>query len=192
MYTDPLVWDVSDRHLAMFAQLSYSTESIDQLKDYDNTFFLGLASVDEVDGWDLRYSTYFVNTLGEEEGFAANVYVHDKFVVFAFRGSSDDIDWNQNFASGINPFQLHPQTYEAEMFVTSAINTLGLDDSYRIFVTGHSLGGLLALHGTSELLTNDLAQSFVRTATFNGLGVETFAPLSIKERLEASSEKIAD
>jgi len=193
---DPLKWNVSDRHLAMLSHLSYSSKSLKYLHDYDKNEFMSLASVRELEGWRKAYGVVNLknkHSVEEKEiGFAANVYVKDKNVVIAFRGSSDRIDWKQNVTSTVNSVKLHPQTKDVENFIKQTMNSFIKDDSYNLYVTGHSLGGLLALHGTYEVEKSEYKNALKRTATFNGLGVERFAPRDIKKTLKATSDIIAD
>lgn len=81
-----------------------------------------------------------------------------------------------------------------ENIIPKVIRSLGMDHSstYNIYLTGHSLGGLLALHGTYEIKKGYYSKALKRTTTFNGLGIEKFAPKKMKNTLKETEDIMAD
>lgn len=52
---DPLKWNITDRHLALFAHLSYSDKPIKELYNFNKEQFLGLADINELDQWRILF-----------------------------------------------------------------------------------------------------------------------------------------
>ncbi len=201
----PLVWNISDRDLAMFAQICYedipegtlisslSTTYPNYAKNI-NDKFQSAASLEELKGWKVFKTHYSIG------GLQIAVFEKDKQLVFACRGSEDlDIwykspeffaDWivadGLGWLTGINA-----QAPAAKSFVKKTMKNYS---SYSVYVTGHSLGGNVAYNLASKAL--DVDNSRVKKInTYNGLGLLYGVTLGITDwvdayRLADNGEKI--
>ncbi len=179
--TRPLVWDVSYRDLVILSNVVYtnlksgtilSNSKELKLKTDDGV----VSNSNEMKGWKVAEAVYNPLT-----GFEAAAYVKDDNIVIAMRGSeSEDLadilqDWVvadiAGFISGLN-WQLPAM----ETFVKNVVKKYG--DSYdKFYVTGHSLGGYLALMAGSQLVWKGVKEKIERVVTFNGLGLSP-SPIS--------------
>lgn len=171
----PLVWDVSYRDLTLLSHAVYEnygagtilSEKGKTLKS-NNEEVTG--SLSELDGWEVLMSVYNPYT-----GFEASAYAKDNNLVLATRGSEAhdlaDIvqDWViadfVGFLIGMNA-----QLPAMETFVAEVVEQYG-DEYDNIYVTGHSLGGYLALMASSQLVEHDVEDKIREVVTFNGLGM---------------------
>lgn len=172
--TDPKKWDVSYRDLSILSKAVYSdlapgtilSEEKIELKTSDGI----VASSAEMKGWKVAEAVYNPLT-----GFEGAAYVNGKNIVIATRGSEDkdlaDIlqDWVTadivGFVTGLN-WQLPAM----ETFVKNVVKEYGSHyDNF--YVTGHSLGGYLALMAGSQLVWKGVKDKIEGVVTFNGLGL---------------------
>lgn len=189
--TNPLVWDVSDRDLAIFSTLAYESESPNNLIGslFEEDRFQGLAKMEEVKSWELGdYIAYETEDEKTERWFSASTYVesNSKNIVVSFRGSSDWMDWVGNGIIYSILFIRHPQAKEAENYIKKIVKKYS---NYNIYITGHSLGGYLALTAAASVSYDD--NSIIdRVATFNGLGLDLSSPKYIKEGIDNIKDKV--
>lgn len=180
----PRWFNVTDRHLAMFAKLSYSSNDVSKNTSFD-TASLGYASIDELSGWKLIDNCITgTSSKGEEIFFAANTYQNTstKEIVVAFRGTSDNWDWLEN-GMYLIPGKPHPQASDAENY----INRIAKKYISNIYITGHSLGGYLAAYAAATI-----DRDFSRCAVFNALGMDLTASRDVIKNLKANKSKIAN
>lgn len=175
---NPLVWDISDRDLAIATGISYTDLILGAEIDTYSTIDLGSgASVSEMKGWIIVDSLKGV-------GFYAAALKKDNNIVLAFRGSKGltsyngpiDVDWISDwvFADVINVLTgISNQVPLAEAFMMKILNKY---PDYNIYICGHSLGGNLALNASTIALK--FKQNVVkRVSTFNGLGMPSVSIL---------------
>ena len=165
-----LVWNVSDRDLAMFAALTYETPQDYSNKSIDDSyFFLNYASANEVyDYWRI------VDCSGERWAdiathFYATTYKNGNNIVIAYRGT--DGEWGEwvNNVVGVGLVNYHSE----EGYATSYANKIANQyPNCNIYITGHSLGGYLAQFGASEIILNHNANNLKKVAYFNGIGLK--------------------
>lgn len=190
--TNPLSWNVSDRDLAMFSTLAYNSKSPSNLigTSFESDRFQGLAKMKEVQSWKLDdYISYVTEEGGDEKWFSASTYkeANSKNIVVAFRGSSDWMDWVENILIYPWLFVRHPQAEEAESYIKKVVNKYS---DYNVYITGHSLGGYLALTAAASIGSTN-SNSVERVATFNGLGLDGLtSPKYIKEGINNIKSKI--
>jgi hypothetical protein len=182
----PLVWDVSDRDLAMFAGIAYSSFvshdlsqlSEEQLVEIDDQFD-GAPGVTtkELRGWKVvDHASSFIS------GFAATAYKNGDNIVIAFRGTEvpDLRDWVVDVSAFVLGWAL--QDEDAKSFAERVATKY---QGKTFYVAGHSLGGRLAYKAGSAIIS-----AVTRIATFNGLGLD---PRDADgERLSKEAELIAD
>ena len=170
---NPRKWDISDRDLAIAADIAYSNPSIGTKIDESSIDLDEGASVKEMKGWTVVDYSYggFIDGAGED-GFYVLALKKDDNIVIAYRGSTahSGFDWIDDwvFADVINVLTgLSTQSPAAKSFAENIVNKYS---SYNIYICGHSLGGNLALSGAAKAL--QVNQSIVkRVSTFNGLGM---------------------
>ncbi len=101
-------------------------------------------------------------------------------LIVAYKPSRSYRDWIGNFTTQFMP---HPQREYAIDFITPLVNK-----DIKVYITGHSLGGLLAQYATYELVNQDYNN--VKTVTFNSANTLNprhmkgeYAPPIIKKEL---------
>ena len=168
---------MSYRDLALLANAvyeNYGAGAILSRKDLEmQVEGYGLAgSTDELKGWVVVESAYNPYT-----GFEAAAYAKDNNIVIATRGSEAhdlaDIlqDWVVADVIG-HLIGLNAQLPAMETFISVVAAKYG--DRYdHFYVTGHSLGGYLALMAGSQLVINGLEHKIDGVVTFNGLGMSS-------------------
>lgn len=172
---NPLVWNVSYRDLALLSNAVYYDIAAGTKLDEAN-IRLSIKDVGdcgssaELKGWVVLESVYNPIT-----GFEAAAYAKDNNLVIATRGSEAknlaDIvqDWMYadiiGYVSGLN-FQLPAM----ETFI-KRVSDRYADYYDNIYVTGHSLGGYLAIMASSQLVKHGHKDSIRSVVTFNGLGM---------------------
>lgn len=173
------IWDVSYRDLALLANTVYQDYAAGTILSTQKCEITvdgyGLTGTShELKGWKVIESVYNPIT-----GFEAAAYAKDNNIVIATRGSEShnlaDIlqDWVVadiiGYLSGLNA-----QLPAMETFVSNVVKMYG--DSYdNFYVTGHSLGGYLALMSSSQLVKHDLKNKIKGVLTFNGLGMSSLS-----------------
>lgn len=194
--SNPLVWDISHRDLAMCADIVYhdlgTTTKFDTTtwKNTINNRFGPKAKLEELKGWSVWDTHYSYG------GLEAAAYKKDNNLVVAYRGSeSNDFfdvisDWFVadllGWVTGLNA-----QAPAAKSFIAKVMKE---NPGCNIYVTGHSLGGSLAYNAASKAI--DVNSNRVKEVTvYNGLGLVYGASLGIfdmadNKRLENSSYKI--
>ena len=162
----PDQWDVSDRDLRFFTELSYRDENELNLifggnqvaiAAFSHNKLLDVANVSEVvNDWQL--ARQFNNT---KDGFSATIFTNKDQAVVAFRGTNDRLDAIADSAifSGTQPNQV--KNFDQ---VLAALNPF-----QSIFLTGHSLGGYLAEYFAATKLMYD--PRFIHGAVFNAPGI---------------------
>lgn len=178
--TEPLVWNVSDRDLSILAKTVYSNLpggtnlSKTNITEQTNSGKVGTSA--EMKGWKVVESVYNPVT-----GFEAAAYARDNNIVIATRGSeSHDLadvlqDWVLadvlGYLSGFNA-----QLPAMETFIRHISAKYGTKyDNF--YVTGHSLGGYLALMSGAQLVEHGLTAKIKKLDTFNGLGLSSMTVL---------------
>lgn len=194
----PRKWNVSDRDLAMCADMAYldipkgtRIDKDETWKEIINDHFRGAATAEELKGWTV-YDTHYAI------GLQCVAFKKDDNVVLAFRGSENHVwyeaiaDWGVadilGFLTGFNA-----QVPAAKSFVNKIMKN---EDLKKVYVSGHSLGGNLALNASSKAISID-EDRFTRLNTFNGLGLVFGVTLGIFEigdelRLLSQEDKITE
>lgn len=156
---NPMEWDVSDRDLAIFSTLTYADPAnIDgknkmykssTLGTDQDTFFQDGA---DLDGTDIGISKCWkVVDQKLAANYHATIFKNGKNIVIAYCGSNDMFDWVNDF----NGYGILGLTYQQGLAEYDAIKTANTYcNGYKIYVTGHSLGGYLAQCGTYRILQN--------------------------------------
>jgi pimeloyl-ACP methyl ester carboxylesterase len=104
---------------------------------------------------------------GGTEGFVAE---NDKMAILAFRGTTDQADWNTNLKTksprtivveGRPPVCVHEGFFRAYSAVAEEVRRL-LDgvQGKPIYITGHSLGGAVAVVATASLPRDEIAACY--------------------------------
>ncbi len=188
---NPNSWNVSYRDLALLSEVVYNDYGKDTIiSDIKKVVTLSdghkdkiVAEYSELDGW--KVLSFWNNEFG---GMQASAYVKDNNLVLAFRGSEAeniaDIlqDWLVadaiGYVTGINP-----QAVDALLFTELICEKYGSRYS-NIYVTGHSLGGYLALQAGALLNAKGFKDQTVEIVRFNALGVQL--PLGLHKYIEQS------
>lgn len=178
---NPKTWNMTIRNLAMFSAISYESA-----EKYTNGFnyaeYFGYlagtrlnADITEVNNkWKLESSVLFddkTDWISDSffSGFAGATFVNEenKQIVIAFRGTDSGLDWIRDLQIGI--LNAHPQNDYAKKYAESMAKKY---KGYKIYLTGHSLGGYLSLIASSKLLDDEkYSDRVVRCVNFNGPGL---------------------
>ncbi len=164
---NPFTWNVSDRDLAMCANIAYCDlpagtslanlpkDALDQLA----ADFGDAASIKELSRWTIVGSWY---SLFDMQALAFKV---DNSIVLAYRGSQEIFDWVNDASTYLNG--LNFQAPAAKSVAVMVVNTYRNSD---IYITGHSLGGNLAYNGAAAAIL--FRRSAVKgVSVFNALGL---------------------
>lgn len=89
-------------------------------------------------------------------------------MVIAYRGSNDTRDALQNFKFILTPKRLHEQSQQAIDYAHYHINHY-LKNGYRVYMTGHSLGGHLVLVASASINAK-YPTAIQKVVTFDALG----------------------
>jgi pimeloyl-ACP methyl ester carboxylesterase len=145
----------SDRTALLMARLAYRAY---ELFDQDDASFK--AFTDDLCGHGFSGCTGLID---REIGTAGYVVDGSDIIVIVFRGTNDSLDWTTNMNTRFVTLQggtrVHTGFFQAYWpirekmfdFVTRAIG----EKSRPVYVTGHSLGGALALMATAELANHE-------------------------------------
>jgi VWFA-related protein len=147
----PLKWDISDRDLAICADLSYSDLVA------GSSVAIGLGQ--ELDGWTvIGYTSTWLSLYAVE-------FAKDDNIIMAYRGSAEILDWLNDGTTWL--FGLSTQAGDAKNAIKRSMDK---HPSSNFYITGHSLGGHLAYNAAAKAF--DTKKSIVkRVAAFNGLGL---------------------
>ncbi len=107
--------------------------------------------------YDLLSDFTIIRTTGHTKGFSAIALKNGDALIIAYQASKDYKDWLGNF---LTQFMPHPQRNACIEFLTPLINK---ED--KIYITGHSLGGLLTQYAIYELYNNGYKN--IKGITFN-------------------------
>lgn len=176
-------WDVSHRDLAIYARLAYTSQSIEELRqaNVDEDYFLSFASIEEVKKWEKIYTYERSDSEDFRKSFAANAYKLDDQIVVAYRGTDNLQGWLENLLIYPIPFIPHPQAKDAKHVLEAVARQY---PHCKLYVTGHSLGGYLALYAAGHFEQFDDENQLVACANFNGLGMDYTTAASIKKSLK--------
>ncbi len=183
----PLIWDVSDRHLAMSATIVYdSLPENAVISNYSNILdkrFNGVATANELKEWSV-YDTHY-----SKGGLQVATYKIDDNLIVSYRGSDQLYDdW---FVSNILGFVTG---FNAQVPMTKDYIELILSESedLNVYILGHSLGGYLAYNAGAKALSID-TNSIKGIWHFNGLGLHSlYADLKDEQYLVDNKEKITN
>jgi len=172
-------WDVCYRDLALLANAVYEnypagTDLAEKNCKLTVDGYGVAGSTSELVGWKVIECVYNPIT-----GFEASAYAKDNNIVIATRGSeakniADFLqDWVLADVIGFT-MGLNAQLPAMETFISCVVARYG--NYYdNIYVTGHSLGGYLALMASSQLVKHGLGNKIKGVVTFNALGMNTSA-----------------
>ena len=185
---NPEKWDVSDRDLRFFTELSYrSPQELDQIftgnddtiDKFNQEKTFNVADVREIlDDWRMD------RQINNPDGFSATFFsTKDNQVVVAFRGTNDnaDADDDIDIFNGAQPGQVKNLDQVLK----------DLQPYKEIYLTGHSLGGYLAEYFAATKLMYD--PRFVRGAVFNAPGIKdswSWISGKLEHRLAAENSKV--
>lgn len=145
-------------------------------EDDQTYYFLNGADVNPEGGQDSYISLEWrvVETEHESVGslgtyYDATVYVRGHDVVLAYRGTSEMVEWLNDFAgyqAGMTAEE--PLARQTAGHVASKYAASG----YNVYVTGHSLGGYLAQIGAAEIVRSPWSGRLRAVEYFNGIGLD--------------------
>ncbi len=170
--TEPDKWNISDRDLRFFMELSYRTSAevlaIFDAKDENaiNQFNInklaGNADVRElINHW------IFDGQINESDGFSVSFFRNGSQVVVAFRGTNDKADYDDDIA-----LMMATQPGQVKN-LTEVLNRMKQEGYTEYYLTGHSLGGYLAQYfAARDLMTNP---QYIHSAVFNAPGISSSA-----------------
>ncbi|SHO49444.1 cellulose binding domain-containing protein [Anaerocolumna xylanovorans] len=181
---EPLVWNVCDRDLAIFAALAYEngTNFVNKMYTAPDIvgadgeageqyyFYRGASIADQDEGISLKWKLVdYVNKWADiDTYFSASTFKNGNDIVIAYRGTNEKIgEWVNNIV-GVGLLNYHSEEGHAREYA------LKIADRYpgcNIYITGHSLGGYLAQIGAAELLEKR-SVSLEKVAYFNGIGLK--------------------
>lgn len=180
----PLVWNMCDRDLSIFAALAYEDGTNFVNKMYaasdilgtedepgENYYFLNGASLATTDiGISSKWKIVdYVNKWADiDTYFSATTFKNGNNVVISYRGTNEKIgEWVNNIV-GVGLLNYHSEEGYAKSY---ALKIAEKYPTCNIYITGHSLGGYLAQFGAAELLKNR-SVNLKEVAYFNGIGLK--------------------
>lgn len=136
----------------------------------NNKYFLGEGAIDDLEGWEV-VDKEINPTMKSKKSFSAVTFKNKDNIVIAFR-SSDSGVLNENIAYFL-PFKTHPQAKYAIDYVKAILNNSNIiNENSKIYLTGHLLGGYLAMYSLGTFLQdNKHKYKFVKATTFNSLDI---------------------
>ncbi len=158
--------------------------------------FYNFADASEVSKWDIvDHKTQASVSFSNESGmFTATTFKNGNNIVIAFRGTDfDDIlEWMQDIL-GYGFIGYHGQEEFAQEYVTR-IADIYSDSKYKIYITGHSLGGYLAQIGAAQLIQDNKAQNLEQVVYFNGMGLKfnQLLPSKIQDKAQVALKSWAN
>lgn len=178
---------LSDRQCAILSVLTYSNNqnNINEVSK-DKEFMRRCAKTQVLQSELSGFSNVdSVINLQETAGssFSVNTYKKGDDIVIAFRGTDEGIVL-ENYTYLLSTGS-HEQAKYAKQYIDDLKNKDFINENTKIYITGHSLGGYLAMYATAELLyKGDLSKNFVKCVTFNGLGISVNDPSYIHKTLK--------
>ena len=179
----PFLWDVCDRDLAMLSKIIYNDDiknnmGVDlsrlspSLTSSIDEGFYGTASVEELFGWRLVYRFEISYPLGYGGGLCFGLFRKDDNLVVAVRGSDGSIIYSADWYNNINTYtwttDVDTETLMAK--ICPVVNSyLGPND--KLYITGHSRGGMLAQRAAVRFVETGQQNKITRLVYFNGIGV---------------------
>ncbi|WP_169366154.1 YSIRK-type signal peptide-containing protein [Enterococcus columbae] len=163
---EPEKWNVTDRDLRLFTELAYRTSdeltkifNKDQaaIADFNSTKLLNVTDVSEiVNNWQ------FVKQIHQTNGFSATIFTNGREAVVSIAGTNDgnDGDDDIDIFNGAQPGQVNS--------LKEIVSALSEYDNY--YLTGHSLGGYLAVYMAASYLYNN--NQLKHVAVFNAPGIK--------------------
>ena len=176
-------WSVSNRDLAMAAQIAYFNLSegarLDNLptllRDKINNNFSDIAKIEELKGWKVYKTHYdFIS------GFQAVALKNGSNIIVAHRGSNNPLKSNEsllsntwdtyadwlatNVISGLTG--MNQQAPNARSFINEIV---AANPNSKIYITGHSLGGQLSYIAAAEAFRRNNGE-IKKVVVFNGAG----------------------
>ena len=163
---EPEKWNVTDRDLRLFTELAYRTSdeltkifNKDQaaIADFNSTKLLNVTDVAEiVNNWQ------FVKQIHQTNGFSATIFTNGREAVVSIAGTNDgnDADDDIDIFNGAQPGQVNS--------LKEIVSALSEYDNY--YLTGHSLGGYLAVYMAASYLYNN--DHLKHVAVFNAPGIK--------------------
>lgn len=178
---NPSKWDVSDRDLRFFTELSYrSQEELIQIFDgnestiqqFNQDKLLQMADVRE-----LTKHWQFILQMNESEGFSASFFTNGSKVVVAFRGTDGASDIDDDLA-------LITRQPGQVKHLKTVLQTIQNYDEY--YLTDHSLRGYLAEYMAVRHLMQD--EKFIHSAIFNAPGITASWTSNLEHRQTARNK----
>lgn len=163
---DPLKWNVTDRDLRLFTELAYrSSDELTKIFNEDQTAIADFNSAKLLNVTDVSEITsdwHFVKQINHDNGFSASIFSNGRDAVVAIAGTNDanDTDDDLNIFNGAQPGQVNN--------IREIVDELSAYDNY--YLTGHSLGGYLAVYLASSYLYNN--EHLKHVAVFNAPGIK--------------------
>lgn len=207
----PLQWDVSARDLAMFSSIIYSDDiysligkDLSKVKGAAIDQFVveghgAVADLEELKGWKLTAVFDNATVQGAPSALRFGIFEKDDNAVVAYRGSTFTTDdWGNNIFT--YPFHVDPGVAAVH---DSAENIIAMvSPNKKIYITGHSRGGMLAQHAAAALVAQGYGNRIAELAYFNGIGAvcdvfdeidysQVYENIIVKKALEAISNKIS-
>lgn len=182
---------VSDRELLLLSIVTYHDiqgTDVSEIKDknFEKKWFAGHASISELKGWEIVDSVINKN-VKKMAGLSVITYKKGKNVVIAFRGTDSGFI-RENWGYFISKHE-HPQAKYVAQYINSLRKASFIDDDTNIYLTGHSLGGYLAIFALGVITgIEDLKGKLVKAVTFSGLGIGYLKDKAMKERLNNIGE----
>ncbi len=179
----PFTWDVCDRDLVICSNLIYSdlfrdtsNYNLDSLSDSEiaslDEALYKTGSVEELRGWSLLFRYEISYSLGYEGGLCYGIFRKDDNLVVAVRGSEGDwywsSDWDNNFLT--YPWTTDNDTETIMSRICSDVNAF-MRPGDKLYITGHSRGGMLAQRAAVSFVEKGQADKITRVSYFNGIGV---------------------
>ncbi len=179
---------LSEREILGIATICYNNTPIEKFpnlkeeKKFNAKWFGGYSDPKEFSSF--KIEDYVINKSNKKmSGFSAITYSKDNNIIIAFRGTDNGII-NENWKY-IIPNRQHPQAKYADQYIKKIEDSNLIEENTNLYITGHSLGGYLAIYATGIVLKSDkLKKHFVKTTTFNGLGLGYISDEQIKDNLE--------
>jgi triacylglycerol lipase len=145
----------SDRTALLMARLALRAY---QAFDADDTSFADFSK-----GFEALGLRQCVGLIDREAGTAGYVAAGDELIVVVFRGTENELDWRKNFRFQFVELQggarVHAGFFLAYLTIREAlfknVKRLVKDAPRPVYLTGHSLGGALAMMATAELSNHE-------------------------------------